>query len=141
MQAAPSPLLVPEKAACDLGRRKYLRSITGFFGALLLIPARASRGGSRTPLESWLQTHTLGDNSVLKRLGAAYLAAHPEERDRVHLSDLLAGDGTTSPRLRLVQAIARDWADHCVCLVDGWVLSRSESRLCAALHLMDGPRI
>jgi hypothetical protein len=136
----PSPPIVQDTTARNLGRRDWLRAFAGLCGTLLLPPSRAWSRGSPTTLESWLQTHSMGDLRTLKRLGAAYLAEHPEERDRSRLSNMLAGEGTTQVRLQLIEKIARDWADHNVCIVEGWVLARSESRLCAALHLMDGPR-
>ena len=136
----PSPPIVHDTTAGNLGRRDWLRGFAGLCGSLLLLPPRAWSSGYPTTLESWLQGHSMGDRRTLTRLGAAYLAAHPEERDRSRLSDLLAGEGTAQVRLRLIENIAQDWADHNVCIVEGWVLARSESRLCAALHLMDGPR-
>jgi hypothetical protein len=124
----------------NIGRRDWLRGLAGFCGTLLLPSSRAWNSASPTMLENWLQSHSVGDHRTLKRLGAAYLAAHPGERDRARLSKLLTGEGTMPIRLRLIEKIARDWVDHNVCIVEGWVLARSESRLCAALHLMDGPR-
>ncbi len=132
--------IVQDTAARNLGRRDWLRGLAGCFGVLLLPASRALRGGPQTALECWLQSHRVGDHRPLKRLGAAYLAAHPEERDLPRLSKLLAGDATMPIRLRLIENIAQDWAENNTCIVDGWVLARSESRLCAALHLMDGPR-
>ena len=132
--------IVLDTDALNFGRRDWLRGLAGFCGMLLLSPSRAWSSGSPTRLECWLQLNSVGDRRALKRLGAAYLAAHPEERDRSRLSRLLAGEGSTQIRLRLIENIAQDWAKHNICIVEGWVLARSESRLCAALHLMDGPR-
>lgn len=129
-----------DTTARNFGRRDWLRGFAGFCGTLLLSPSRAWSSESPTTLECWLRSHSLGDHRTLKRLGAAYLAAHSEERDRSRLSKLLAGEGTADIRLRLIENIAQDWAEHSICIVEGWVLARSESRLCAALHLMDGPR-
>lgn len=135
----PALLVVREPAPGKLGRRDWLRGFAIFFGALLFSPMRLRE--SPTSLEFWLQNHSVGENRALKRLGAAYLVAHPEERDRSLLSQLLTGDQTRHVRLRLIENIARDWAEHNICIVEGWVLARSESRLCAALHLMDGLQI
>jgi hypothetical protein len=41
-------------------------------------------------------------------------------------------------RLSLTIGVARDWAEHNVTVVEGWVLSRTEARICAVLHLMGG---
>jgi hypothetical protein len=132
--------IVLDTDALNFGRRDWLRGLAGICGMLLLPPSRAWSSGSQTTLECWLRSHSVGDHRALKRLGAAYLAAHPEERDRSRLSRLLAGEGSTQIRVRLIENIARDWAEHNLCIIEGWVLARSESRLCAALHLMDGPR-
>lgn len=132
--------IVRDTTARHSGRRDWLRGFAGLCGMLLLSPSRDWSSESPTTLERWLQLHSVGDRRALKRLGAAYLAAHPEERDRSRLPRLLAGEGTAHIRLRLIEKIAQDWAEHNICIVEGWVLARSESRLCALLHLMDGPR-
>jgi hypothetical protein len=65
--------------------------------------------------------------------------AHPEERSRALLSNLLiAGDGTIPSRL--LRAVARDWSSNDVAVVDGWLLARSEARLCAVLYLEEAAR-
>jgi hypothetical protein len=80
------------------------------------------------------------DLTALRRLGAIYLVAHPEERSRALLSHLLiAADEGTIPS-RLLSAIARDWSIPHVVVVDGWLLARTEARLCALLHLEQGAR-
>ena len=80
------------------------------------------------------------DLTALRRVGAIYLVAHPEERSRALLSHLLiAADEGTIPS-RLFRAVARDWSSHHVVVVDGWLLARTEARLCAFLHLEEGAR-
>jgi hypothetical protein len=69
-----------------------------------------------------------------------YLVAHPEERSRQLLSHLLIDSGDGAIQSRLLRTIARDWSDHQVAVVDGWLLARSEARLCAFLHLEEGLR-
>ncbi len=39
---------------------------------------------------------------------------------------------------QLRSGIARDWSAHRVVVVDGWLLARTEARLCALLHLEAG---
>lgn len=92
-------------------------------------------------LEVWLRHFSAGyagDGAALSRLGAIYLASNPQERNRERLSRLLSMDGTSSVASRLIEHIARDWSEHDVTMVDGWLLARTEARICAALHLMDG---
>jgi hypothetical protein len=76
--------------------------------------------------------------AALARLGALYLGDHPLERDRGHLSRLLAGNADVLTTQGLIAAIARDWRSHDVTVVDGWVLARSEARICAIVHLNGG---
>jgi hypothetical protein len=68
-------------------------------------------------------------------IGCAYLAEHPEERDRKRLLrelDLdVAGAETSRLREMLVQRQLRDFAFGRVVRVDGWILSETEARLCA----------
>jgi hypothetical protein len=94
-------------------------------------------------LGDWLRCHganLFSDVTALRRLGAMYLVAHPEERSRQLLSRLLIDSGDGAIQLRLLRAIARDWSDHHVAVVDGWLLARTEARLCAFLHLEEGLR-
>jgi hypothetical protein len=78
-----------------------------------------------------------GDAAALRELGARYLAEHPQERDRSRLVRLLGEDRRFSIRSALIERIARDWRAHDVTAAGGWVLARTEARLCALLHLMD----
>jgi hypothetical protein len=52
---------------------------------------------------------------------------------------LIACDRGTIPS-RLLSAVARDWSSNYVVVVDGWLLARTEARLCALLHLEEGAR-
>jgi hypothetical protein len=92
-------------------------------------------------LQKWLRRIDTGfykDSAALGRLGASYLVSHPTERNIRLLSSLVMGAHTGAVRLGLTIGIARDWAEHNVAVVDGWVLSRTEARICAAVHLMGG---
>jgi hypothetical protein len=129
-----------------LGRRDWLRAFVGLFGALALGPSLGlhTSWSEEVHPEEWLRRFgaaCLGDGAALSRLGTIYLASNPRERNRERLSRLLWGDGTGSVGARLIESISRDWFAHDVTVVDGWVLARTEARLCAALHLMDGARV
>jgi hypothetical protein len=39
-----------------------------------------------------------------------------------------------------LNAVSRDWSDNHVVVVDGWLLARTEARLCAFLHFEEGAR-
>jgi hypothetical protein len=94
-------------------------------------------------LGDWLRCHGasyFSDVTALRRLGAMYLVAHPDERSRQLLSHLLIDSGDGAIPLRLLRALARDWSNHHVAVVDGWLLARTEARLCAFLHLEEGSR-
>jgi hypothetical protein len=48
-------------------------------------------------------------------------------------------DGPLDPiPSRITRALDRDWSNHDVAVVDGWILARTEARLCAVLHLAAG---
>jgi hypothetical protein len=128
-----------------IARRGLLLALIGL-GAGGLARAAAERDkphlNSRA-LGEWLRAGGAGilaDPVALRRLGALYLDAHPAERSRARLSQLLIGAelGTIPARLR--RAVARDWSGHHIAVVDGWLLARTEARLCAALHLEAGGR-
>jgi hypothetical protein len=56
------------------------------------------------------------------------------------LSHLLIDGGDAAIPSRLLRALARDWSNHHVAVVDGWLLARTEALLCAVLHLQEGAR-
>jgi hypothetical protein len=127
-------------------RRILLLAFVGLFGALPL--ARSVRvvesRSKKANLESWLHwfaANYQANSAALIRLGAIYLASHPQDRNRVRLSGLLSGDATSPVPVGLIEAIARDWSVHDVTVVEGWVMARSEARICALLHIMDGTRV
>lgn len=87
--------------------------------------------------------HAMGDATLLRQLGAEYLAMHPQERDMTHLLRALFGAHSgepIGPRLSnsVFESIGRDWRTHDLALLDGWVLARTEARVCALLHLIQG---
>jgi len=126
-------------------RRELIFALIGLCGGFFACDSgcREPERAYFTALGDWLRTWGAAfftDLAALRRLGAIYLAAHPEERSRVLLSQLLiAGDDGTIPS-RLLRAVARDWSSNQVAVVDGWLLARTEARLCAALHLEEGTR-
>ena len=98
-----------------------------------LLPAAALES-----LRRLFRSGRLGEPAALGRLGVIYLASHPAERDAGRLSRLILRDSAAPVEAALIESIASDWSRHDVTLVDGWVLSRTEARICAAVHLMGG---
>jgi len=128
-----------------MGRRQWLRGLAAAFIAFSCGSALSARplNFGNLDMEGWLASvgaDFLGNRATLKKLGAAYLTRHPNEGSLRRLSRLLSVNGTKSIRLHLIEGIAEDWVEHDVTVVDGWVLARTEARICAALHLMDGAR-
>ena len=79
-------------------------------------------------------------------IGRAYLEGQPEEADRDTLTRLLATSLNLFPygmsddelRQRSRAQIERDFADADTLTVQGWILSRTELRLCALAALLHG---
>jgi hypothetical protein len=134
---------VDEEAYPVMGRRDWLLGVAGAYLALSVPLAFDVR---TTPcyaanLASWLRetgTGLFANPATLRELGRAYLASHAHERDLRILSQLLLDKGSTAIQRRLIERIALDWQTHDIVLVEGWVVARTEGRLCAALHLLDG---
>jgi hypothetical protein len=141
--SGPARQLGVEAAERAPGRRDCLRAFVSLVGVLSLgsyVSMCAARAED-VNLEVWLRYFSAayaGDGAELSRLGAIYLASNPHERSRERLSRLLSMDGASSVGSRLIEHIARDWSEHDVTTVDGWLLARTEARICAALHLMHG---
>jgi hypothetical protein len=128
-----------------VGRRDLIFSLIGLCTGVLGC-ASGGQGEVRSNSEAlgdWVRDCGAGffsDLTALSQLGAIYLVAHPVERSRALLSHLLiAGDDGSIPS-RLLRAVARDWSSNYVVVVDGWLLARTEARLCAFLHLEEGAR-
>jgi hypothetical protein len=132
-----------QNPACFVGRRDWLRAVVGVLGVVLLEPSffQGNPSPGDAKLEDWLRhlgADVLGNGAALGRIGGLYLDANPGESNRRRLTQLLSGEETTEVGLTLIQNIARNWVDHDVVVVDGWVMARAEARICAVLHLMEG---
>lgn len=81
-----------------------------------------------------------GDGAAPRALGEAYLESHPHERSAgVLIREILGGQAPTdAPALaRLVAARrTREFGTSQTIVLDGWVLTRSEARLCALTVLL-----
>lgn len=85
-----------------------------------------------------VETLVSGGEGV-RRIGAAYLAATPEERDASALfdailakrPDLARASRPRALRAAFARAVRHDFAVGDVVVLDGWRLARTEARLCA----------
>lgn len=91
----------------------------------------------------------LGDadaTSAAARIGAAFLAQYPQEKDTDALARALFGVDARAlgsldpPRIRekIAAAAAADFGAGHVIDLDGWVVSRAEGRAGALVHLLEG---
>lgn len=100
----------------------------------------------KTPT-SWRRTIAetlLHDLAGARAIGIRYLADAPEERDAAFLTrelfDGIGGVPRTAPQRAAARRViaarrARDFATGDTVLIDGWILARSEARLCALAAL------
>ncbi len=122
-------------------RRQFLTSVIalGAGGGLVLVLQPVSCGReSATTIDL---SDVFGDTAEAAELGRAYLARYPAEADRSLLEAQLlepAGGGPQDPpvlRTRLRERIRRDFPDSRLFRHRGWLLSRTEARLCALASL------
>jgi hypothetical protein len=128
-------------AASTIGRRDCLNIMIGMVIAAGCFPYVGLPPSLQADLEHWLRSFgasAIGDGALLRRLGAIYLSRHPQERDMAHLTRTLLGAHAAPEMSGLFESVARDWRTHEVALLDGWLLARTEARVCALLHLIQG---
>jgi hypothetical protein len=123
-------------------RRDCLRAVVGSFLAVALeLPFHARAAPSTAmDLKSWLRDANLdflGSRTLLRRLGAEYLAQNPQEHNVRQLSVLLCTGRSQPFERHLHGRIAEDWLALDTAVADGWVLSRTEARLGALLHVSE----
>ena len=112
-------------------RRREFLSVSALLAASSLGP-RPSRASDAAPWSA------RGSDSAA-HIGRAYLAKHEDERDvdvlRAHLGDLVSQSGGDGLAERAGARIREDFATGRTVQVDGWLLSRTEARLCALAAL------
>ena len=127
----------------QLDRRRLLTAFAAFgaFG-----PAVATAGHA-TPMHRHLHDLLQHEADAAAHLGRAYLAAHPDEADPATLLRRLEADhpGLTASvrqadhgavKALLARGIRHDFTIGRTDTVAGWVMARTEARLCA-LHVFD----
>ena len=128
------------------------------FDRRALLKMALAAGGVFGVGASWWQHASMQNRLVLRlagwvaasedvtTIGRAYLAGQPEEAHRDTLTRLLARDLSLFPygvsddelRQRSRAKISGDFADADTLTVQGWILSRTELRLCALASLLRG---
>jgi hypothetical protein len=87
------------------------------------------------------------DSAVV--VGREYLRHHPDERDPEHVRHVLSvalggrleAFDPAALRERVRRRVRQDFAENQVRIVDGWILSITEARLCALAALCASERI
>jgi hypothetical protein len=98
---------------------------SGLCGAALLLFARR-RPAAADDVKSAL---LFADPAAARAIGAAYLRAYPNDALRgVHPAARL-------PRAEIATRVCDDFAAGRVAMVNGWMLSQTEARLCAMVYL------
>jgi hypothetical protein len=124
-----------------MSRRRFVLSMAAALAPLSLVGFAWTRFPAlrRTALEG-----LLSDIAGARVIGLRYLAMAPEEADRALLAaELFSGysDAPSNPiefdRLRQTLAARRerDFAAGDTVVIGGWILARSEARLCALATL------
>lgn len=122
-------------------RRSFLCSL----GALLIpfsvftgLKIRRARKEERKESLSRAALDLFSDRNGMRRVGQRYLALHPQEADperlRRRVEELLRGHSLQSReelRESVATVIEHEFSVGHIVLVDGWVLSLLEARLCA----------
>lgn len=118
----------------QLCRRALLRTLAvGLPGLLLgLAPEPASARRLRSAAEALLP-----DGRSAEVIAVAFLRAHPREARRARrLPTSLAASGSHDEVVAALRArVRRDFREGDVVWVRGWMLSRTEARLCAFVSL------
>jgi len=119
-----------------MGRRSVLAStaLALLAGAVPGIgsPRHATRGCCEAVAALWSR------EGGARRVGREYLAQAPDDADPDRLAEILFGDPRTAAamssaalRAHVARRRARDFETGDTVIVDGWVLARTEARLCA----------
>jgi hypothetical protein len=123
-------------------RRGFLTTLAaGILGAA--IGVRLYWTKVRAPTEAGQLARLLPHADSAARLGRRYLEDTPQEADATRLvalmgTTLAAGESDAALRERLETRIHQDFIEGATVSVDGWLLSVTEARLCALVHLMHG---
>lgn len=124
----------------SMSRRRLLFAAA----ALMSFPLAWVVGKTPSSRHRTIAETLLHDLDGARAIGMRYLANAPEERDAGFLArelfDRIGGVPRTAPeraaaRRMIAARRARDFATSDTVLIDGWILARSEARLCALAAL------
>jgi hypothetical protein len=123
-----------------LSRRTFLVSVGGAFGAAAAAEQMTARA-RRRPVLAWVAQ--LSEPAAARDLGVEYLTRHPAEAERDVLLGHLAGLVPRSVLFRedrravagFNERLRRDFAEGDIVWMGGWLLSRTELRLCALMAI------
>jgi hypothetical protein len=128
--------------AKDMNRRRLL---TGLVAAGVLLGVGAGRMCRAAAGPAHRLLATLRQPSSAARVGQAFLAAYPGERDAEALTEEILTRvsgahpiGTRRLRQAISREIRQDFASGRVVSVDGWILSETEAKLCGLVALLTG---
>lgn len=122
--------------------RRHLLAGTAALAALAGLPHAAAADARAAALLA-----TIRSPGSARAIGEAYLATHPHEANVTLLVDALDADQATSRCLAaepcdpivvaqaVAEAVRADFIARRTVKLDGWVLARTEARLCA-LHAL-----
>jgi hypothetical protein len=127
----------------DLHRRRALLSVP-WLTMVALGNSWAGWAAARPALGAALE-NLLPDTDSAVAVGRAYLRRHPGDRDQKRVQHLLSAALGGHPealapvvlRARVRDRIRQDFAESRIAIVDGWILSVTEARLCALVALLD----
>lgn len=123
-------------------RRNFLGALLLFLSAPSIV--KSTRAPERLPVAAIVLLRTLHDLAAAKVIGDAYLTKHPEERNpRILVRALMTQSGIRTADLvtkgqaqSLLQRKRHfDFTAGDTVVLDGWILGRSECRLCALAAL------
>jgi hypothetical protein len=127
----------PDRARAAAGRRRVLQTLMIAVG-LASLDRHAWGFGDDADGCAWI-TDLFSNPAAAQSLGRLYLASHAEEADSGFLTAMLFGlphgqpwaGGAEGARRHLALEQRRDFAESRIAVVDGWILSRTEARICA----------
>jgi hypothetical protein len=151
----PAPTGGAALPARPVGRRQLLvlagvaaAELAGVFGQRRSEPAAPGPQPPGGPSLGDRLSALVDGHAPAHALGTAYLSGVPGEADRTVLTGLLLAALALPERVApdddalrglLARRVTQDFADGTTCLVDGWLLSRTECRL-AALAAVESAR-
>jgi hypothetical protein len=137
----------PAGGSLRIGRRVLIGGCLSLVSAFVWLRLPFSSGSSTAHGEARALLRLLGgilpDMGAARTVGEIYLRQHSGEGGRARLLYLLFGDGFAPAPPTIVRWLAerraREFLSEDVVIVDGWLFSRSEARLCALVNLCVAP--